>query len=191
MTIKAASDDAFRRLIGRTVAFYKDALFNPHWGEQIAFRPDNVLEIQMVFQGLDQERRRRPSGARSSTGWLLRPPISALVSAPMILAVPARNFWDPDFLTAGTRHRPSRRPSGRAGRQCLLGRQSRRGRTGPCMPTNPPGFPRRFSRSEARTGDLVDALFSRLPASAGIAAHQQGPRRSARGGRLPRHGTRR
>ncbi len=37
MTIKATSDAAFRRLIGRVVGFYNESLFNPHWGEQIAF----------------------------------------------------------------------------------------------------------------------------------------------------------
>src|ERR1700733_7997158 len=30
-TIKAASDDAYRRLIAKTVEFYAEALFNPHW----------------------------------------------------------------------------------------------------------------------------------------------------------------
>ena len=38
-TIKAASDDAYRRLIGKTVEFYAQALFNPHWGEQLVVRP--------------------------------------------------------------------------------------------------------------------------------------------------------
>ncbi len=55
MTIQAKSDDAYRRLIGRIVAFYNEALFNPHWGEQIAFRPSNVLMINMTFQGLGQQ----------------------------------------------------------------------------------------------------------------------------------------
>jgi FAD binding domain len=31
-TIKAASDAAFRRLIGQFISFYTDSLFNPHWG---------------------------------------------------------------------------------------------------------------------------------------------------------------
>ncbi len=35
-------------------AFYRDKLFNPHWGESVRFRRDNVLDIEMVFQGLDQ-----------------------------------------------------------------------------------------------------------------------------------------
>jgi FAD/FMN-containing dehydrogenase len=54
-TIRATSDSAFRRLIGKVVSFYTEKLFNPHWGEQIAFRPGNVLAIAMVFQGLDQQ----------------------------------------------------------------------------------------------------------------------------------------
>lgn len=53
-TIQATSERAFRRLIGKVLAFYHEALFNPHWGEQIAFRSDNALVISMVFQGLSQ-----------------------------------------------------------------------------------------------------------------------------------------
>ena len=52
-TIKAQSDDAFRRLIARFVAFYADSLFNPHWGEQVMIEPDNSFDISMVCQGLD------------------------------------------------------------------------------------------------------------------------------------------
>ena len=55
-TIKATSDAAFRRLILQIVSFYSENLLNPHWGEQIVFRPGNVLAIAMVFQGLDQQR---------------------------------------------------------------------------------------------------------------------------------------
>src|SRR5215470_4494580 len=40
-TIRARSDDAFRRLIARVVHFYSTSLYNPHWGEQIAVRPGN------------------------------------------------------------------------------------------------------------------------------------------------------
>jgi len=39
----------------RSNAFYRDVLFNPHWGEQLKFRTDNTLEISMVSQGLDKE----------------------------------------------------------------------------------------------------------------------------------------
>jgi len=53
-TIKAKSDDAFRRLVTRFFAFYADNLFNEHWGEQVAIAPGNVLKISMVSQGLDK-----------------------------------------------------------------------------------------------------------------------------------------
>ncbi|MDB5859082.1 MAG: linked oxidase domain protein, partial [Ramlibacter sp.] len=54
LTIKASSDAAYRRLIGLVVDFYRTSLMNPSWGEQIRFRPDTVLKVSMVFQGLDR-----------------------------------------------------------------------------------------------------------------------------------------
>ena len=33
-TVKAASDDDYRRLIRQFVSFYREHLFNDHWGEQ-------------------------------------------------------------------------------------------------------------------------------------------------------------
>ena len=52
-TIKAKSDAAFRQLIARFIAFYRDELFNPHWGESVKIKPENTLELSMVCQGLD------------------------------------------------------------------------------------------------------------------------------------------
>jgi hypothetical protein len=52
MTIKAASDADFRRLLERFMAFYADALLNPHWGESITFSSDNALHISMSSQSL-------------------------------------------------------------------------------------------------------------------------------------------
>jgi FAD/FMN-containing dehydrogenase len=96
-TIRAASDAAFRRLIGRVIGFYADALFNPHWGEQIAFRPDNRLDIRMVFQGLSQ--------AQAETAWrpffewvAASPNDFQILATPRVVAVPARRFWDPALL---------------------------------------------------------------------------------------------
>ena len=39
LTVKATSDAAFQRLIGRIVSFYAEALFNPNWGERLASVP--------------------------------------------------------------------------------------------------------------------------------------------------------
>jgi hypothetical protein len=54
-TVKAQSDEAFRKLIGRFVGFYTDNLLNPTWGEQVHFTPDNTFEISMASHGLDRQ----------------------------------------------------------------------------------------------------------------------------------------
>jgi FAD/FMN-containing dehydrogenase len=56
--LQASSDDAFRRLLARFVDLYATSLFNPHWGERVVARPDNRLQIRMVFQGLSKEEAR-------------------------------------------------------------------------------------------------------------------------------------
>ena len=96
-TIQATSDAAFRRLIVEVIRFYSEDLLNPHWGEQIAFRPGNVLAIAMVFQGLDHQQ--AEAIWRPFFEWLAASPQDfSVVSEPMVLAAPARNFWDPEFL---------------------------------------------------------------------------------------------
>jgi FAD/FMN-containing dehydrogenase len=96
-TIKASSDEAYRRLIAKVLEFYTQALFNPHWGEQLGFSPNGVLSISMVLQGLDQQQAEatwRPFFdwvSTSGSGF-------TIVSAPRIISEPARRFWDPAFL---------------------------------------------------------------------------------------------
>jgi FAD/FMN-containing dehydrogenase len=51
-TTKARSDAAFARLIARFFSFYREKLFNPHWGEQVHIGPGNTLEISMECEGL-------------------------------------------------------------------------------------------------------------------------------------------
>jgi FAD/FMN-containing dehydrogenase len=96
-TIKAASDEAYRRLIAKVMEFYAQALFNPHWGEQLGFGPGGVLSIAMVLQGLDQheaEETWRPFfDWVSSSGQDF-----SIVSAPRIISEPGRVFWDPIAL---------------------------------------------------------------------------------------------
>ena len=53
-TVRATSDAAYRRLVGLIVDFCARHLVNPHWGEQLRLRNDNVLSVSMVFQGLDR-----------------------------------------------------------------------------------------------------------------------------------------
>jgi FAD/FMN-containing dehydrogenase len=97
--IAASSDDAFRELIAHAVAFYREHLFNPTWGEQLVFGPRNRLRISMVFQGIDQaaaERVWQPFRAlleRSGGRFSVEEPLT-------VLAVPAQRFWDAAFLKA-------------------------------------------------------------------------------------------
>ncbi len=94
--IKARTDDAFRALIAAATTFYADALMNPHWGEQMKFTPDNVLSVEMTFQGIDQDQAHRTWAPFLS--WLSARSNDYTVSTPIILAAPARHFWDPAFL---------------------------------------------------------------------------------------------
>ena len=50
--IKANSDESYRKLIARFVSFYRDALLNPHWGEQAILDSDNTLKLSLVMQGM-------------------------------------------------------------------------------------------------------------------------------------------
>ena len=96
-TIRAGTDAAFRRLIGKFVSFYSDSLFNPHWGEQARFTPRNVLRIDMVFQGLSQQQ--AAEVWRPFFDWLAASPQDFKIAAePSIVALPARRFWDPEYL---------------------------------------------------------------------------------------------
>ena len=95
--VRATSDDAYRRLVAKTLEFYRDALFNEHWGEQLRFRPDGVLVISMVFQGLDQQQAEAVWSPLFD--WVKAAPQDfTIASPPKILALPARPFWDPAVL---------------------------------------------------------------------------------------------
>jgi FAD/FMN-containing dehydrogenase len=95
-TIKAASDDAYRRLIAKTVEFYAEALFNPHWGEEIRIGRGYVM-ISMVLQGLTQQE--AEAIWRPFFDWVTDSPQDfTIVSAPRIISEAARRFWDPAFL---------------------------------------------------------------------------------------------
>ncbi len=110
VTVQAKSDTAYRELIQRFLVFYREQLFNPQWGEQAQFRPDNTLGIAMVFQGLDSNA--ATAAWRPFLAWLAeRPADFALAAPPTIAALPARHFWDaawmkanaPDFLLSDDR----------------------------------------------------------------------------------------
>ncbi|HEX9159930.1 MAG TPA: FAD-binding protein, partial [Rhizomicrobium sp.] len=106
-TVKANSDDAFRKLISRFLDFYAASLLNPHWGEQAAISPDNTLDISMVCQGLDNDQVKQTWAPFFD--WVRAAPRDYAVTADLgARARPARHWWD----IAGN---PSMNPDGRAG----------------------------------------------------------------------------
>src|SRR5271163_1462172 len=97
--IHTTSDDAYRRLIAKTVDFYAQTLFNSHWGEQILIGRGYVA-IRMVFQGLD--RQQAEAAWKPFFDWVTASPQDfAIVQALQIQTLPeARRYWDPSLLTA-------------------------------------------------------------------------------------------
>jgi FAD/FMN-containing dehydrogenase len=94
--VKAPSDDAYHRLIRRFVAFYREALFNEHWGEQVHLSPDNTLEISMVHLGLSTEQSQKVW--QPFINWIGQSAAGcALASEPEIGSMPFRHWWDVDW----------------------------------------------------------------------------------------------
>jgi FAD/FMN-containing dehydrogenase len=95
-TIQATSDPAYRRLIGKIVEFYAEALFNPHWGEQILIGGGYVA-ISMASQGL--ARHEAEAVWKPFFDWVAASPQDFVVaSAPKIFAQSAQLRWDPSAL---------------------------------------------------------------------------------------------
>jgi FAD/FMN-containing dehydrogenase len=92
--IVANSDEAFKALVARFIGFYRERLFNPHWGETVSLREGRELHLSMVCQGLDRDEARAVwapflDWVRASGQYTFK--------EPTIMAIPARHFWDPDF----------------------------------------------------------------------------------------------
>jgi FAD/FMN-containing dehydrogenase len=97
LDIQAHSDDAYRQLLARFLDLYATRLFNPHWGEMVIARPDNLLQVRMVVQDLSSDEAR--------AAW--QPMLEFLqahsddytgVESFKAHVAPARHFWDADFL---------------------------------------------------------------------------------------------
>lgn len=91
--LQARSDDAFRRLIDRFLAFYGEALCNPHWGEQATIGRDNSLALNLVQQGLADDQAR--AAWAPFLAWADRQGPDLVWSEPFDAgARPARSWWD-------------------------------------------------------------------------------------------------
>ena len=97
LTVQAQSDEGFERLLAEFLGFSRDALVNPHWGEQAKATRDRRLVIGMSFQGLSTEQANaawRPFLATidaNKAEWKIVEPFQAL-------AAPADHYWDGDFI---------------------------------------------------------------------------------------------
>jgi FAD/FMN-containing dehydrogenase len=89
--VEARSDAALRKLFARIVAFAGETLCTPHWGEQITFIPNGV-DVHMTFQGLDQAQAQE--AWKPLLEWLAAAPAEFSTGKPVIVAIPARRFWD-------------------------------------------------------------------------------------------------
>lgn len=96
-TVKAATDDAYRKLLAHCLEFCRTNLLNPHWGEKIHFHSHNVLRVDLLFQGLDK--------AGAEAVWKpffdfvqASPRDYAITEAPKVLAFPARVMWNPEVM---------------------------------------------------------------------------------------------
>jgi FAD/FMN-containing dehydrogenase len=97
-TITAASEAAYRTLVGRFVSFYRQSLLNPHWGEQITFGADDQLQISvaMLFQGLDQAQATQTWAPLFD--WIMARPSDYTLTTPVVGAIPAQGYWNAAVL---------------------------------------------------------------------------------------------
>ncbi|HLI17315.1 MAG TPA: FAD-binding oxidoreductase [Rhodanobacteraceae bacterium] len=96
-TVKANSDDAYRKLLAHCLEFCRKNLLNPHWGEKIHFHSGNVLRVDLVFQGLDK------AGAEAVWkpffDFVAASPKDYVVTTPLrVDVIPARAIWNPEVL---------------------------------------------------------------------------------------------
>lgn len=97
VTVVSKSDAAYRRLLARFVDFYRENLFNPHWGETVHFAPKNRFRVSMDFQGLDRDR--AEAVWKPFIDFVNASPGDYRVTSPMqVVALPARDIWNPEVL---------------------------------------------------------------------------------------------
>ncbi len=94
-SIVATDDAAFKELLERFVAFYRESLSNEHWGEQVRIRHNNSLQLSMVFEGMTAKEAERVW--QPLRDWVdLRPKSFTIKAA--FFEIPAQRVWDRAFL---------------------------------------------------------------------------------------------
>ena len=97
--IKAASDDAHRRLIREFLSFYGEHLFNARWGERAHVRSDNTLEIAMISQGVNTDDAKKTW--QPFLDWIKRSSNALSIKSGMAIGSwPAQHMWDVQWWKA-------------------------------------------------------------------------------------------
>lgn len=155
--IHADSDEAYRALIARAMGFYQEALFNPHWGEQMVFHRDNTLRLAMVFQGMDQAAAEKVWAP--FLAWVRERKTYRFTEEVRVLALPARHFWDAEFFRqhAPSLMVPDRRPNAPRNHMLWAGDE---GQVGQFIHGYRSAWLPQSLLQEGRQAVLVDALFN-------------------------------
>ncbi len=92
--ITAKNDVAYKALLDKILPFYRQYLNNEHWGEQLAFRPDNTLGILLFYQG------DKKNGVNET--WLpmqqwIKQHSDAYTMDSTLWPIPPKDLWNYDF----------------------------------------------------------------------------------------------
>jgi len=91
-TISATSDAAYQALVAQTISFYRQNLFNPHWGEQLHFGYGPTVTVAMNFEGLTQAQAEQTWAPFFD--WVKARPADYTLTGLAVGAVPAQYYWD-------------------------------------------------------------------------------------------------
>jgi FAD/FMN-containing dehydrogenase len=92
--ITAKNDASFKKLIEQFLQFYHEHLNNEHWGEQVKILPENVLQLDMCFQGLNEKQ-----VSKIWKPWIdwVKSQSDVYTMRTEIDVVPADKWWDREF----------------------------------------------------------------------------------------------
>ncbi len=94
--LSASSGETFKQLINRLMAHYRDHLLKSNWGEQIRFRTNRQIEINMMFAGLTKEQ--ATADWQPFIDWVTEQPDIKWDKPFNAAALPAKHLWNAAFL---------------------------------------------------------------------------------------------
>lgn len=95
-TIKAANDDAFKKLIREFITFYRGNLSNEHWGEQVRFNPDNTITLNLLFHDISETMAKYTLAPLRA--WMNQQ--QGLYSIDdSVIVIPADKLWNEEYMT--------------------------------------------------------------------------------------------